>query len=604
VAVHVIMRSGGREKRGENFGMAAGKTKPKATMTTGSQTRAGGPIGWRWRCRATPTSAKRDTAQSPLIDEGNAMKRTKDDCGIEKLNQVTNKICFLASRGLMVVALAWICLPPDRAVGQSTNADTWIWMPRGKQATPPARVGASTAWTGTRMLIWGGQLIESYGGERQNDGYRYDVQADAWHPMTTRGAPSPRSSHTAVWTGKEMIVWGGADATRSGNLCVNTGARYDPLSDAWHPMTTRGAPSPRLAHTAVWAGKEMIVWGGGNYDQVFQDGGCYDPVTDTWKPLATAGAPPGRWQQSAVWTGQEMLVWGGNYLTVSGSYNFKFVYPAGLARYSPATDTWTPNPSAGAPTLRALCSAIWDGTEMIVWGGYNGNTYGARTVLNSGGRFNPVSGTWTPLSLVHAPAARDAHVGLWTGKEMIVWGGYSPGQAFNNGGRYDPAADAWVACTTNGAPSGGYSGEAVWTGEGMLVYHQTLSAYSEPGLDAWDGLPNDWQRYFFGESNPQALPNVDAEGDRQTNWQEYLAGTDPTNASSQLEFAIQPSRNITFRPWMDGRIYTLLASTNLMADPWLAVATAYTNQPVANGSFTVTNLTPSIQFFRLRISLP
>ena len=32
---------------------------------------------------------------------------------------------------------------------------------------------------------------------------------DNWTTTSTTNAPSPRSSHTAVWTGSEMIVWGG-----------------------------------------------------------------------------------------------------------------------------------------------------------------------------------------------------------------------------------------------------------------------------------------------------------------------------------------------------------------------------------------------------------
>ena len=35
----------------------------------------------------------------------------------------------------------------------------------------------------------------------------------------------------------------------------------------------------------------------------------------TWRQISTAGAPSGRWAQTAVWTGREMLIWGGTYLT-------------------------------------------------------------------------------------------------------------------------------------------------------------------------------------------------------------------------------------------------------------------------------------------------
>jgi hypothetical protein len=34
---------------------------------------------------------------------------------------------------------------------------------------------------------------------------------DSWTATTTTNAPGARSSHTAVWTGTEMIVWGGAN---------------------------------------------------------------------------------------------------------------------------------------------------------------------------------------------------------------------------------------------------------------------------------------------------------------------------------------------------------------------------------------------------------
>ena len=70
------------------------------------------------------------------------------------------------------------------------------------------------------------------------------------------GAPSPRLWHTAVWTGSRMIVWGG-DASPY----TNTGGRYDPLTDSWTPVSTAG-PSARALHTATWTGTRMVVWGG------------------------------------------------------------------------------------------------------------------------------------------------------------------------------------------------------------------------------------------------------------------------------------------------------------------------------------------------------
>ena len=61
---------------------------------------------------------------------------------------------------------------------------------------------------------------------------------------------------------------------------------------------------------------------------------------------------------------------------------------------------------------------MWTGSEMIVWGG-------SWRHLNTGGRYNPSTDSWTATSTTNAPAARDGHTAVWTGSEMIVWGGYN-----------------------------------------------------------------------------------------------------------------------------------------------------------------------------------
>jgi hypothetical protein len=42
----------------------------------------------------------------------------------------------------------------------------------------------------------------------------------------------------------------------------------------------------------------------------FGDGARYDPKTDTWSSLSITDAPTPRAEHSAVWTGSEMIVWG------------------------------------------------------------------------------------------------------------------------------------------------------------------------------------------------------------------------------------------------------------------------------------------------------
>ena len=129
---------------------------------------------------------------------------------------------------------------------------------------------------------------------------------DTW--TATAAPPDARFGHTAVWTGGEMIVWGGYDGSND----FNSGYRYDPATDTWTATSTINAPTAREYHTAIWTGSQMILWGGSVHDISYPNtGGRYDPGTQTWIATNTTNAPTGRYGHTAVWTGSEMIVWGG-----------------------------------------------------------------------------------------------------------------------------------------------------------------------------------------------------------------------------------------------------------------------------------------------------
>jgi hypothetical protein len=61
---------------------------------------------------------------------------------------------------------------------------------------------------------------------------------ESWDPAAFHDTPLGRRGHTAVWTGSNMIVWGGAP---NGGNAFNTGARYDPALDLFTAITPRQA---------------------------------------------------------------------------------------------------------------------------------------------------------------------------------------------------------------------------------------------------------------------------------------------------------------------------------------------------------------------------
>ncbi len=183
------------------------------------------------------------------------------------------------------------------------------------------------------------------------------VGGGAWTNLQTTGSPS-LSAGTAIWTGSKMILWGGA----GGGFPTNQGALYDPVSNSWSPTTTTNAPTGRWGgHAAVWTGSKMIIWGGNDgYNPIatFKSGGLYDPATNTWTPTSTTNAPTGRGGVSAVWTGKKMIVWGGG--------NGSFFNSGGI--YDPESDTWTATSTTNAPEARSYQSAFWTGSKMLIWG--------------------------------------------------------------------------------------------------------------------------------------------------------------------------------------------------------------------------------------------
>ena len=230
---------------------------------------------------------------------------------------------------------------------------------------------------------------------------------DTWTPTNLTGAPDARASHTAVWTGSEMIVWGGYGC--DGNCVLNTGGRYNPSTNSWTATSTTNAPEGRIYHTAVWTGSEMIVWGGaGDYSN---SGGDIIRAADSWTATSTTNVPGARFSHTAVWTGSEMIVWGGSGDTIN------FFFNTG-GRYNPSTNSWTATSTANAPAPRNAHTAVWTGTQMIVWGGQgpNGPSNTAEDTIPAR----------TPGQLPALPTRLNAETfkpqsGLEA--NMIVWGG-------------------------------------------------------------------------------------------------------------------------------------------------------------------------------------
>ncbi len=370
-------------------------------------------------------------------------------------NPLLPSLAYTATITTAAKDLAGNALAADHSWSFTTETDAW--SATSTTGAPTGRAKPTAVWTGSKMIVWGGQGNSGV----TNTGGLYDPSTpDSWLLTTITNAPTPRSDHTAVWTGSKMIVWGG-----QGNSGVtNTGGLYDPALDTWSPTTTSGAPVARIEHTAVWTGTKMIVWGGDTVSTgLTNSGGQYDPSTpDNWLPMTAINAPTPRLGHTAVWTGTKMIVWGG----WDG-----LSYLSNGAAYDPVGNSWQ---AIAAPPAgffgRAYHTAVWTGTEMIIWGGFTNNG-----VTDTGAAYNPVTDSWRLISTSGAPTPRLNHTAVWTGPtgiSMVVWGGQDGmSTLLSDGGRYDPVTDSWKTTDlTNNLPTGRFDHTAVWTGSEMIVW--------------------------------------------------------------------------------------------------------------------------------------
>lgn len=326
------------------------------------------------------------------------------------------------------------------------------WVNGSSTNAPSARSSHSTVWTGTEMLVWGG-LGSS--GLPVNSGASYSAGTDVWTPMTTVGAPAARSAYSTVWSGTEMLVWGGLGA--SGNL--GTGGRYSPGSLTWSAISTTGAPEARQKHVAVWTGSKMLVWGGLNIAGLLNDGGLYDPVANTWTALPTADAPEGRMSAVGVWANDRFIVWGGQGETGDLATGGQLLFTNGVPSH------WVAMNTTNAPDARSGHSAVWIGDKMFVWGGKNGGV-----VFGDGAAFCAHCDTWFPISSTNAPSPRYDASMIATATGFVVFGGANNGGELANGSTYDPTAGEWLPLSTLGSPSARAGGGGVWTGTEMVLF--------------------------------------------------------------------------------------------------------------------------------------
>jgi len=324
------------------------------------------------------------------------------------------------------------------------------------------------------------------------------VAAGEWR--RAESPPFSLGSARGVWTGQTFFLWGGALTARADcaepELCedelLGRALSYEPAADAWRVpafemdqydfdlMMEVPQPFPLLreAPSLVWTGDELLLFGGSTATGPVGEGGAYDPIADTWRDISSGWTEPvtrrvtglSLANQATAWTGDEMILWGGRYGGIG-----RGVVNRGW-RYDPDADDWRimgsspdldadyrllPDADPLAPEARTDALAVWTGSELVVWGGKDG----LGTPLQDGGRYDPNTNSWSAMSVAGSSVAGDAaSFAIWMNDEMLVWNGGSEARGVESVRtvelrRYAPASDSWQTSSAGWEPS--FAGEAL-----------------------------------------------------------------------------------------------------------------------------------------------
>ncbi len=334
---------------------------------------------------------------------------------------------------------------PATLAGAGPVAGSWRKLPTAPVGNPATQTSA--VWTGSKMITYGIRAQQRPIG-RFNVAYL--PASGTWQQLARGPRPdfgnNPEGGNVVAWTGSEMLVLG------------PTAAAYNPATDTWRPLAT-GGPGPTSGAVTGWTGQQELVWGGVCCEPS-NTGRAYDLSANTWSDMPAAPLAP-RAFPAGAWTGSELVVAGGTVRRSDGTWN---TFRTGAA-YSPATETWRRLPPMPHP--RSGAQAVWDGTEVLFLGGHRAPGTAPAT---RGMAYNPATNTWRELPAMQY--GRDRFAAVWTGRRVLVWGGVTGRRGTGlppHGEAFNPATGTWTALPASPL-AGRQNPVSVWTGHQMIVW--------------------------------------------------------------------------------------------------------------------------------------
>lgn len=304
------------------------------------------------------------------------------------------------------------------------TAHTWRRLPRA----PVSFTVESTIWTGRIIFAWGSTPPGSGATPAiHNVLLSFDPASWSWGKIPSPKIP-PRSEAEVAWTGTRLIVFGGEGP--SGTLL--DGASYDLATNRWSPLPAlpqmsapAGSRAEPVGTTAVWAGDALYVWVTRQVSRTTPDGGeIYAgiqalrwPGTGQWQAGPKPPSGVSVFDATAVSTGSDIAVLNGSFCLPDESCPARETGSAAL--YQLTSRTWSSVPADAV--LENPGSLVWTGRTLVVVSPYL--TADGYVVGGYAAGFVPSGGIWASLPELPVPGALPTGAtvmgAVWDGSELI-----------------------------------------------------------------------------------------------------------------------------------------------------------------------------------------
>lgn len=327
--------------------------------------------------------------------------------------------------------------------------DTWAydlntnrWEDENPAIRPSSRSGHAAAYDSQSDLVvlFGG----SRGPAALGDTWVYDLRSNVWTNKNPTTSPPPRSGHAMAYDSQKdrVLLFGGS----AGSTFLDDTWAYDVNTNTWTQWNPVPKPLARHRHAMAYDAESarLVLFGGADAVDLFDDTWIYDFDANVWTDLNPATRPAARGRHAMAYDGQsdQIILFGG---TGTGTLGDTWAYDLN-------SNTWQSLSPATRPSPRSHPTLAYDAESdrAILFGGSNG-----AAVLDDTWTYDLEADTWSNLNPTTKPAPRSRHAMAYDSRSdrVVLFGGVGITASLNDTWSYDRNANTWTNMNPGTSPS-------------------------------------------------------------------------------------------------------------------------------------------------------